>query len=267
MLSHLEKEQFIRDGFLVVKGFYSPDEVTAMNQAFMDENKDGPVPGLSDTVKAISPDDPLARYPRMMHPHRHPDKEVGRIALEFMLNARLEPVLRDLFEDEPIGAQTMFYFKPPGARGQALHQDNFYLRVKPGTCMAAWLALDVTDAANGGMMVVPGSHKTAVVCPEEADLTQSFSQHYVAVPDGMEAVHIEMQPGDLLFFNGGLIHGSPPNSSQDRFRRSLIAHYIPAASEEVSIWYRPLMRFNQDLVQKGFTDDGGPCGVVVAAPH
>lgn len=266
MLTALQKEQFAKDGFLVLREFYSALEAKAISQTFMDENKNGPVPGLSDTIKAISPDDPLARYPRMMQPHRHSDKEVGKTALEFLLHPRLEPVLRDIFDDEPIGAQTMFYFKPPGARGQALHQDNFYLRVKPGTCLAAWLALDVTDAENGGMMVVPGSHKTEVVCPEEADLSQSFSQNYVAVPEGMTAVYVEMQPGDLLFFNGSLIHGSPPNSS-NRFRRSLIAHYIPAACEEVATWYRPLVRFNQEVVEKSFTDDGGPCGVMVAAPH
>lgn len=267
MLNAAEKEQFVQEGFVVRKAFYSADEVAAINQAFMDENKEGPVAGLSDSIKAISPDDPLARFPRMMHPHRHPEKQVGQIALEFMLSPRLEPILRDLFEDEPIGAQTMFYFKPPGARGQALHQDNFYLRVKPGTCMAAWLALDVTDADNGGMRIVPGSHRNEVVCPEEADLNQSFSNHFVAVPEGMRAVDVEMQPGDILFFNGSLIHGSPPNSSENRFRRSLIAHYIPAACEEVGHWYRPLMRFNQDLVQKDFIDDGGPCGVMVSAPH
>lgn len=267
MLTPAEKAQFLEDGFLVRRGFYSPDEAAAMNRTFMEVSRDGPVAGLSDTVKAIGPDDPLARYPRMMNPHRHTDKAVGRTARAFLLEPRLEPALRDLFGDEPLGAQTMFYFKPPGARGQALHQDNFYLRVKPGTCMAAWLALDVTDAENGGMTVVPGSHKLGVACPEDADLKESFSQHYVAVPDGMAAVHVEMEPGDLLFFNGSLIHGSPPNSSADRFRRSLIAHYVPAACEEVASWYRPLVRFNEEVVEKSFTDDGGPCGVMAAVPH
>ena len=50
-------------------------------------------------------------------------------------------VLTQLLGVEPLAVQTMLYFKPAGARGQALHQDNFYLRVQPGTCMAAWLAL------------------------------------------------------------------------------------------------------------------------------
>ncbi len=267
MLTPAEKAQFSEDGFFVKRAFYSPGEAEAVKAAFMAENEDGPVAGLSDTVKALSPDDPLARFPRMMNPHRHAGKAVGETARAFLLEPRLEPALRDLFSDEPLGAQTMFYFKPPGARGQALHQDNFYLRVKPGTCMAAWLALDVTNAENGGMTVVPGSHKLGVACPEDADLKESFSQHYVAAPDGMAAVPVEMEPGDLLFFNGSLIHGSPPNSSPDRFRRSLIAHYVPAACEEVASWYRPLVRFDEELVEKSFTDDGGPCGVMAAAPH
>ncbi len=269
-MAHLSEDQkacFERDGFVVFRGFYSQAEAQSIRETFMAEAKDGPVPGLSDSPRALDPSDPLAYYPRMMNPHRHPEREVGHIAQDFLLNRELEPVLHELFDDEPIAAQTMFYFKPPGARGQALHQDNFYLRVKPGTCLAAWLALDVTDAENGGMMVVPGSHKLDIACPEEADTSTSFTRDYVAVPEGMEAVHIDMQPGDVLFFNGSVIHGSTPNSSTDRYRRSLIAHYIPEACEEVGHWYRPLLRFNHDLVTKGFVDDGGPCGVAVAAPH
>jgi phytanoyl-CoA hydroxylase len=225
---------FERDGFHIERRLYSSDEVASIRSAFTDFNRDGPVAGLSDIKSGFSPQDPLLVYPRVMQPHRHPQLEVGRLALEYLLDARLEPILRGLLRDEPIGAQTMFYFKPPGARGQALHQDNFYLRVAPGTCMAAWLAVDAADAENGGMMVVPGSHRTEIVCPQEADATQSFTRDFVAVPEGMRAVHVNLEPGDVLFFNGSLIHGSTPNSSVDRFRCSLIAHYVPEVCEEVA---------------------------------
>ncbi|HRJ41757.1 MAG: phytanoyl-CoA dioxygenase family protein [Caldilineaceae bacterium] len=50
---------------------------------------------------------------------------------------------------EPYAVQTMFYFKPAGARGQALHQDQYYLRAQLGTCMAAWMAVDDCDEENG----------------------------------------------------------------------------------------------------------------------
>ena len=262
--------QFDRDGFLVLRGLFSPDEAAAIRDAFMAENVDGPVPGLSSIGEGVTdPADPLAFYPRMMNPHSQPGRAVGRIAREFLLDARLEPVLTGLLGEEPVGVQTMFYFKPAGARGQELHQDNFYLRVKPGTCLAAWLAVDDVDAGNGGMKVVPGSHREEVACPQKADAAVSFTTDYVPVPEGMEAVHCEMKAGDVLFFNGSLIHGSTPNTSADRFRRSLIAHYVPRHSQELSPWYRSPLTFDGVVVEIAEATGGGPCGAASAAmgPH
>lgn len=269
-LTEDQKAAFDRDGFLVLRGLFSPAEAAAIRDAFMAANADGPVPGLSSIGEGVMDSaDPLAFYPRMMHPHLHLDREVGRIARDFLLDARLLPILTELFGEEPVGVQTMFYFKPAGARGQELHQDNFYLRVKPGTCMAAWLAVDDVDAGNGGMKVVPGSHREEVACPQKADSAVSFTTDYVPVPQGMEAVHCEMKAGDVLFFNGSLIHGSTPNTSTDRFRRSLIAHYVPRYSQELSHWYQSPLTFDGEVIQIAEATGGGPCGVAeaVTGPH
>jgi ectoine hydroxylase-related dioxygenase (phytanoyl-CoA dioxygenase family) len=260
-------EHFEREGYLIVRGLYSSAEAAQIREAFMDAARDGPVPGLSDTPKSADPNDPLAFYPRMMNPHRHAERAVGRVALEFLLAKRLEPILRTLLGEEPLGAQTMFYFKPPGARGQELHQDNFYLRVKPGTCLAAWLAVDDVDEENGGMKVVPGTHRDDIVCPEDADASVSFTREYVPVPSGKTAVHANMRAGDVLFFGGSLIHGSTPNTSATRFRRSLIAHYVPRSSEAVSHWYKPLLSFKEEHIEVAASSDGGPCGSSADAPH
>jgi len=255
-------EQFERDGYLIVRGLYSSEETTHIRDSFMQENCNGPVEGLSQIPQSFSKDDPLSFYPRMMHPHKHTDKEVGRVARNFLLDPRLLPILKNLFGEEPIGTQTMFYFKPPGARGQDLHQDNFYLRVRPGTCMAAWLAVDRSDPENGGMSVVPGSHVEPIVCPEKSDSSMSFTTDFVPVPEGREVVHTVLEPGDVLFFGGSLIHGSTPNTSQERFRRSLIAHYVSESALEMSSWYGDLMRFDATPFNIGVTQDGGPCGEV-----
>ena len=132
--------------------------------------------------KALDSSDPLAFYPRMMHPHNHGDKIVGPLSLRYMLDSRIEETLTALMGEEPVAAQSMFYFKPAGARGQELHQDNFYLRVSPGTCYAMWLAIDDADESNGGMKVVPGSHVLDISCPEKADMNVSFTDAYVPVP-------------------------------------------------------------------------------------
>lgn len=269
---------FVRDGFAVARGLFARSEIETIRDAFMDENRDGPVEGLSETVRrqvdgsdrAYDVTDPLQFYPRMMHPHRHPDKLVGRLAKRYMLDARLKPILEAMMGEEPVAVQSMFYFKPPGARGQALHQDNFYLRVKPGTCCAAWFAIDDADEENGGMMCVPNTQLLDIQCPEAADATQFFSREHVEPPPGLTPQVLRLKAGDVLMFNGNVIHGSYQNTSKDRFRRSLICHYVPLSTQEMSHWYRDPLRFDGTVVSYALNEDGGPCGTLqdaVKGPH
>lgn len=259
---------FQRDGFVVARGLLSTEEAVFIRDAFMAANADGPVRGLSEIRdkgrNAYDPADPLAFYPRMMFPHRHPDKPLGQLARRYLLDDRIKTVLAACLKDEPLAVQTMFYFKPPGARGQDFHQDNFYLRVKPGTCMAAWIALDDCDAENGGMMCVPETGDHAIVCPEQADLSVSFTTEHVPIPDGKRAVLPILKPGDVLFFNGSTIHGSGPNTSPTRFRRSLICHYVPRGTLEMSHWYHAIDFAGNEVAVKR-NEDGGPCGTASAA--
>lgn len=265
-------DRYHRDGYHVARGLLSAGEAETIRDTFTAQAKDGPVEGLSDGgAAAFSPGDPLSFYPRMMHPHRHDEKPVGPLAMRYMLDRRIGDVLRGLLADEPLAAQSMFYFKPPGARGQDLHQDNFYLRVAPGTCMAAWIAVDPADRGNGGMVVVPGSHRFDVECPSFRDdiLGRSFTNVRVDPPEGYEERGIDLAAGDVLFFNGSVIHGSYPNTSQDRFRRSLIFHYLPASAEAISKHYHPLYNFAGEVVSRAEATGGGPCGEVAepSRPH
>lgn len=258
-------DQFRRDGFLVAPQLFSPREIAELRETFMAVNANGPVEGLSEIKHHGSPggydrNDPLAFYPRMMNPHRHAEKPVGPLTMRTMLDERLRGILQDLLDDEPISGQSMFYFKPPGARGQDLHQDNFYLRVKPGTCMAAWIAIDDADAGNGGMVVVPGTGDLDIACPERADPARFFTTEHVTPPPGKKEQLVPLRAGDVLFFNGSLIHGSYPNTSKDRFRRALIFHYMPMSCAEVAEFYKPLLRFDGTPVEKAQATSGGPCG-------
>jgi ectoine hydroxylase-related dioxygenase (phytanoyl-CoA dioxygenase family) len=255
---------------VVARKLFGDEEVAEIRDAFMRQASHGRVEHLFDFDAARAEIDPLARYPRMMHPHRHEHLEVGRVARRFLLDSRIESFLAALMGERPVAAQSMFYFKPAGARGQALHQDNFYLRVRPGTCMAAWTAIDVADEQNGGLMIVPGSHECEVACPQVADPSVSFTTEYVAPPEGRQPVPIVLAPGDVLFFNGSVIHGSLPNRSVNRFRRAFICHYMPESATEIGHWYRPLLSFDGTVVE-GVHDasGGGPCGTMgdAAGPH
>ena len=222
--------------------------------------------GLDHDRKELAHDDGvpatdiLAKYPRFVHPHRKLDHECGKLARGFMTDNRLLSVCEDVMGGPVYGCQSMFYFKPPGARGQALHQDNLFLRAHPETCMAAWIAVDDCDSDNGGLILVPRSHINDILCHGEADDNLSFGKQELKLPSSARKFQTHMSAGDVLFFHGAMIHGSMPNTTTDRFRRSLIFHYIPQASEEVCFFYQPLVKPDGTEVRIDESELGGPCG-------
>ena len=257
MVSSSNKAFYEANGYVVVKGLFSAEEAGFYRDHFMALNAEGDKPGdmVADTHKE---GDPLQAFPRMIHMHRWDDA-----SRRWLLDSRLNDCLGTLLETEPIAVQTMLYFKPAGARGQALHQDNFFLRAAPGTCMAAWMALDAIDEENGCMQIVPGSHRWPLLCTTAADAEASFTGITVPVPDGQEAVPVLMEPGDVLFFNGSLVHGSYPNTSKNRFRRALIGHYVEDRAEQMGGFYQPVLRMDGTEFEIAPADGGGPCGVWV----
>ena len=248
-------ESYERDGYVIAPGVFSSVEVEDLREHYMALRAAGSYPGDFDGVDITSAD-PLKRFPRMIHMHRWDD-----VSLKWLLDGRIAKRLTALLGIEPFAVQTMLYFKPAGARGQALHQDNFYLRVQPGTCMAAWLALDDCDEENGCMQVVPGTHKLPLLCPTKADTSLSFTDVTVPLPENLSPAPVYMKAGDVLFFNGSLIHGSYPNTSNDRFRRSLIGHYIVGDAKKVGEFYQPMLRMDGSTVEIGVSDGGAPCGI------
>jgi phytanoyl-CoA hydroxylase len=255
MISTELTRQFQRDGYCIAPRLFTDDEVARYRDHYMALRAAGTYWGDFAGVD-LSSADPLRRFPRMIHMHRW-----DKASLDFLIDPRINEFLTALLGAEPYAVQTMLYFKPPGARGQALHQDQSYLRVQPGTCAAAWLALDRCDEENGCMQVVPGSGDLPMLCQQKADTTTSFTDVTVPLADGMAPTPVLMEAGDVLFFNGQLIHGSLPNTSETRFRRSLIGHYIVGDAEKVGGFYHPVLRMNGEAVDFGLSEGGGPCGI------
>lgn len=245
------------NGYVVAKQLFSPAEVAQLREHFMELRARGSYPGDLIGVDASSTD-PLKRYPRMIHMHRWDET-----SLRWLLDQRLNKALTALLGREPYAVQTMLYFKPPRSRGQALHQDQYFLRAQPGTCMAAWMALDPCDESNGCMEVVPGSHHWPLLCTTQADTTRSFTDVTVPIPEGQEVRPVIMEAGDVLFFGGSLVHGSYPNTTEDRFRRSLIGHYVSGEAEQIARYMQPVLRMDGTVADFRDSEGGGPCGVWV----
>ncbi len=259
MVTVQDVEAFATQGWLMVPALYDETEVAFYleHYMYMHAQREESL-GWEKLDRRSS--DPLQRFPRMGMMHRW-----DSLSAEWLVDPRLNAILTTLLAREPFAVQTMIYFKPPGARGQALHQDQYYLQVNPGTCVAAWLALDDCDEENGCLQIVPGTHDTPVLCPVEADTSVSFTDVTVPLPDSLQPVPVPMKAGDVLFFNGQLVHGSFPNRSAHRFRRSLIAHYIVGEAEQVSRYYHPVLQMNGEPVEMGINTEGGPCGTWIDA--
>ena len=272
---------FSENGYLHVRSIFTPTEVDEIRTTFTQHventaskpNSAGNGNGHSSSKSNsyadglghddhIPPDDILAKYPRFVHPHRRPDTQPGQLALKYMMDTRLTSIVQDVLQAGCYGAQSMFYFKPPGARGQAFHQDNMSLQASPECCIAAWIAIDPANESNGGLRIVPGSHRQSLICPGEADPGVSFSNNEIHLPPSLQdkILQTNLEAGDVLFFHGALIHGSLPNRTKDRFRRALIFHYIPQASKEVAKFYMPLIDADGKEVVIEEAPGGGACG-------
>ncbi|MCZ6680458.1 MAG: phytanoyl-CoA dioxygenase family protein [Candidatus Poribacteria bacterium] len=224
---HLTNEQirqYKETGFVVVPGLFDSATVQQMIEHYMKRRAEGPKPG--DTGGTTDhPEDPNHKYPRMINMHNWDE-----LTKRWATAAGLLEVVEALIGDKSVLLQTMLYFKPPGARGQGLHQDEQYITIDP--LIGVWVALDKSDKAVGQMVVVPGSHKYGLSRVEAADTSISFTQVQAVMPADAEVLGVDMEPGDALFFDGKAIHGSYMNETSDRWRRSFICHYVGEHSKK-----------------------------------
>jgi len=256
LLSDIEREQFHVDGYCIVHGLFSENELQEIEDFFEEFKHIGEK--VFDGGDAYEEVDFTKRQLRAMHPHRYSSKALG-----WMIQPAVAHVLQDLLGKAPLAAQTMYYFKPPGAAGQQMHQDNFYLIAQPATCIAAWTPIDSADTDNGCLWVVPGSHRMDIICPDGGDdhVAEYGRRHIGKFPRGQKPIPVPVPRGATMFFGGNLIHGSGPNRAKDRCRRTFIGHYIDEASEQISKFYHPIINMRGETVSHvGEYSGGGPCG-------
>lgn len=183
------------------------------------------------------------------------DPAFGRLAThEVVLD-----VVRQLLENPikpPRILQTMYLNKTPDANaarlGIALHQDTHYIPNTPNTLLACWLALTDTDESNGGLFVVPGSHKGELL-PEGITVDDTnhakwemvhkmrgrdgkeWEQPFHSVDvtaagfDASQALALQVPAGSAVFFSGMTVHGSYRNVSAEA-RRAFATHYMDERS-------------------------------------
>ncbi len=161
-----------------------------------------------------------------MQPHREEP-----IFLQALGNPKIVKIMEMLVSGRVSGLQTEFFFCPPGTRGFALHQDNYFVEAKPNVFASAWSPMQDVTPEMGGLIVYPGSHKEPILpverlCDQEqASQDPNATREQVVLPTQYKPIHVSISKGSTLFIHGQLIHGSNKNISE-QWRRVLLATYI-----------------------------------------
>jgi phytanoyl-CoA hydroxylase len=137
------------------------------------------------------------------------------------------PVLLELAQDI-LGPDVRFWWdqginKAPGSGSYIdWHQDNGYQDGRVQAYLTCWLALDDSNTENGGLLVIPGSHKAGLRRHEWLGV-------HAVIPDEViepaKAIPLDAGAGDLLVFSSLLVHQTVGNTTADRQRRAWVIQY------------------------------------------
>lgn len=218
------------NGYLVVADALTPDEVQALRDETVHicRGKAGAVAELPPVAADDSDEDVIRRTLCVHFPHK-----ISQLMFDFLAQPVIVDVLTRIIGPNVKCMQSMLFIKSAGKPGQAWHQDEAFIPTRDRSLNAAWMALDDATTENGCLWVIPGSHKHGVLWPnrEHDDkrfdcVVESFDFPYT----DDDALAVEVSAGSIVFFNGYLLHRSLPNRATGGFRRSLVNHYMNAAS-------------------------------------
>lgn len=190
------------------------------------------------------------------------DLERDPVLRSYLEHPRLLDRVEAFVGPDIASVHTMLINKPPGVDGRhPLHQDLLYFPFRPADgIVAAWTALEPCTRENGCLAVVPGSHGGGLLPHQNPDWDYLNLGYFGAVggphPD---RVHLELEPGDTVFFHPLLLHGSGRNRTRG-FRRAISAHYASAACRYLDDGFehggRPYTLVRGQAVPGGILDPG-----------
>ncbi|XP_072946498.1 probable phytanoyl-CoA dioxygenase isoform X1 [Epargyreus clarus] len=237
--SKLSAEQlhFYRDnGFLVIKRLINFTDLNNYKQHFIEACNDKVNLGVVTVVKERSLVTKSKK--REDYINKLQDIQFDDVFKTYTEHPLLLDVVAQLIGNEIMVINCMFINKPPGTSIHPPHQDLHYFPYRPADqIIGTWTAVDHAHVNNGCLWVVPGSHKANTL--HEHGLLPGALKMYHGIIDESTApldkrVHLEMGPGDTVFFHPLLVHGSGANISKN-YRKCISAHYAHTKCDCVDV--------------------------------
>ncbi|CAE8639743.1 unnamed protein product [Polarella glacialis] len=123
---------------------------------------------------------------------------------------------------------TKFFPMLPGRTSVSWHQDCHYFGTGSPWIISCGVYLEDTDAQNGCLQVVPGSHLHGKLPHKPGTGEFSQGEWLSENPSGLE-VDVVVPAGSVVLFNAMLVHGARKNQSTSRSRYSIFGHFVPTS--------------------------------------
>jgi ectoine hydroxylase len=207
-----QREQFDRDGFLIIRGALSPDEVSfyrdALDRVYADASADGRL-GADGSLHQLSA---VTNCPEAVGLIDHP---ATFSYVWSMLGWNVHIYHSHVDVHPPLKARRPFRFEWHQDGGRQNREIETDPRPRLSVKLAYWLS-DVSEPGRGNFKVVPGSHTTNWIDgPPRRD---------VEWPDPRGAIEVTANAGDVVFFDRRLWHARSDNYS-DYTRKAMFFGY------------------------------------------
>ncbi len=220
-ITEIEKATFAQQGYLVLKSFASAEELTILqNEA--DRWLANPIAPYELEMETGYPGAPVSKEAVGANTTRRILQAFDR---SDAINAWCKSPKLTSCVQALLGGEKVFLTRAhhnclmtKAARFSSdtgWHQDIRYWSFNNGELISSWLALGKENATNGGLRVIPGSHRIQY-------LKHMFDERVFFKADLDEnkhvldrAVNVELEAGDVLLFHAKLLHCASRNTTTE----------------------------------------------------
>ena len=243
--SKADLERYWREGYVVVRDFFSRDEIdeiaAAIDQLYSEGLKHGRPFRHGNLFYNVARAKDQAFVRMVQWPSYH-QPVLNRLRLDPRFAELLEPLIGPDLKQ----IINQVHWKAPGSLGDfAWHQDSKSRRPASAyrnlatSYVQTGLAIDPHGPESGGLRFIPRSHLRGDVhidCERHSLGAAMTGEALEAVGlSEADAIDLELEPGDLALWSPYLVHGSGTNRSNHK-RRFCINGYVRAADCDRGEW-------------------------------
>lgn len=222
-------EDYDQRGYAVLESVFSASEVAELNAETLRLVRGdlGEIAG-SRVTPDMSDSQALASTICVHFPHKR-----SELFARVLHHREIVDAMTAIIGPDVKAMQSMAFLKSEGKPGQAWHQDEQFIPTRDHSLTAAWIALDDATVRNGCLWAHPGSHRLGVLYPDREQEDEQFDCAREAFDfpyDDRAAVSLAVRAGDVVVFDGYLLHRSLPNYGGLGMRRALVNHYMSSTS-------------------------------------